>query len=398
MAGDTETIDAFRRGQLDLDCKRMVLTQRKTGGVRFEGQGYIRQTPDGAITLKLYVTQHNAKPFADLHDLVATAAGGLYPEDLLYDLEAVQQGGTQWTATRIMPDPHWDTTDMSVLMTGKLQAITARLDRKSPQHYLRLHFFDQYDLPLNLFSNVENNEGKLTVRDRAKFEACGSKFEVRVGDGDTIVEAHSEEAFPDAFDLRIQEALQFVTAKTAFWRARVESKSDGFSVELAAPSRKSSRTQFGPPLSPNSIDFQTHGWRLFGAYLQYLVANTTDTYWNHVAYHLNNACEATAGSLDAWAVGVSVAVEAVASLINLAEDKEQAASVVGLQASMREWLEGQSGLGKLADRVAGLIGMIGNKLPQDTLHALAAAGRIEKSYIKAWSDLRNRHVHPTLRI
>jgi len=37
-----ETIDAFRRGALDIDCKRMVLMQHKEGGDRFEGQGYIR--------------------------------------------------------------------------------------------------------------------------------------------------------------------------------------------------------------------------------------------------------------------------------------------------------------------------------------------------------------------
>jgi hypothetical protein len=34
---------------------------------------------------------------------------------------------------------------------------------------------------------------------------------------------------------------------------------------------------------------------------------------------------------------------------------------------------------------------------QDTLHALAATGRVEKDYIKAWSHLRNRHVHPNIK-
>jgi hypothetical protein len=58
-----ETIDAFRRGALDLDCKRMVLTQHKEGGERFEGQGYIRQSDDGALIFKIYVVQHSAKPF-----------------------------------------------------------------------------------------------------------------------------------------------------------------------------------------------------------------------------------------------------------------------------------------------------------------------------------------------
>jgi hypothetical protein len=37
-----DTIDAFRRGTVDFDCKRIVLAQRKKGGERFEGQGYKR--------------------------------------------------------------------------------------------------------------------------------------------------------------------------------------------------------------------------------------------------------------------------------------------------------------------------------------------------------------------
>ena len=49
-----ETIEAFRRGTLDIDCKRMVLAQCKEGGERFEGQGYIRQSADGSLIFKIY--------------------------------------------------------------------------------------------------------------------------------------------------------------------------------------------------------------------------------------------------------------------------------------------------------------------------------------------------------
>jgi hypothetical protein len=38
-----------------------------------------------------------------------------------------------------------------------------------------------------------------------------------------------------------------------------------------------------------------------------------------------------------------------------------------------------------------------NKRPQDKLYALAKTGHVEEAYIEAWSYLRNRHVHPTLR-
>jgi hypothetical protein len=130
--------------------------------------------------------------------------------------------------------------------------------------------------------------------------------------------------------------------------------------------------------------------------LAYVIANTDDTYWNPVAYHLYNACEATAGSLDAWAVGVSVAVEAVASLIERGKEKDE--RVAQLQKRLRTWLWlAQSAIeGDLAKRFNGLIDRMSEKRVVDTLYALAATGHLEKEYIKAWSYLRNRHVHPNL--
>jgi hypothetical protein len=183
------------------------------------------------------------------------------------------------------------------------------------------------------------------------------------------VEATCEAPVPAAFNLRIQEAFQYITAKTAIWRARLESAGAELHLELASPWRKSPRTQFSPPISPSSIDFRQHGWRLFEKYLAYMVDSTKGTYWNPVAYHLNNACEATAGSLDARAVGVSVAVEAVASLISADGDKEYAERVALLQGRVREWFAEQSDLQDLADRVGGQFNAMSNKRVQDTLYA-----------------------------
>ena len=393
-----DTIDAFRRGTLDFDCKRIVLAQRKKGGERFEGQGYVRQSTDGTLACKIYITQHNAKPFGHLEAMLGIKSGEIYSDDAFYDLDATGHDGIHWTATRILPAPHWDASDMSVLVNAQMQSITAHLAMPQRQHYLRLHFFEEYRVPLDRMSETEKHGDRYMVRDRAEFEACGSKFEVRQrdGSGDTIVEANSESPFPPAFNLRIQEALQYITGKTAIWRARLESMGEELHLELASPLRKSLRTQFDPPISPVSIDFHHYGWRLFGKYLAYVVASNAGTYWNPVAYHLNNACEATAGSLDAWAVGVSVAVEAVASLISVEGDKEKTERVALLQDRMRKWFAEQSDLQDLAGRVNGQIDAMSNRRARDTLHALAATGHVEEDYIKAWAYLRNRHVHPTI--
>ncbi|MBI3705145.1 MAG: hypothetical protein HY244_15170 [Rhizobiales bacterium] len=147
--------------------------------------------------------------------------------------------------------------------------------------------------------------------------------------------------------------------------------------------RKSSRTQFSPPISPGSIEFHQYGWDLFGKYLAYVVAQVGGTHWNPVAYHLYNACEATALSVDAWAVGISVAVEAVVGLISIEGSKEKAGRVADFQKLMRKWLEKQSAFSDLFGRVRGLIETMSNRRPQDTLYALAETGHVEKDYIEA---------------
>ena len=320
MLNPDETIEDFRQGKLDFDCKRMVLTQR-----------------------------HNAKPQQNIETFLRTKAGEIHGDDLYYDLKATAYDGTQWTATRIMPAPSWDFGDrrgISVIMGGRLQSIAAPLNRdfykSRSKHYLRLHFFEEYELPLRRMSEFKDEDGTRWVSDHAEFEAYGSQFTVRKRSGATTVEVASERKFPAAYDLRVQEAIQYITAKTAIWRALVTSSRGGLRLELAMPWRKSSRTQFTQPISAVSSDFDSHIWKLFDKYLEYVATRTKGTYWNPVAYHLYNACEATANSIDAWAVGVYVAVEAVASLVMLKGDTKEAAQIASIQRAMQKWLVEQS--------------------------------------------------------
>ena len=393
-------LDAFRRGALNFDCKRMILRQNKEGGACYEGQGNVQQSPDGALIFKIYVTQHNTKPFSDLRDQLSVKSGKIYGDEMHYDLDLTARDGTLWNAKRILPRFSWDSTGGSVLAKGGLNSITTEIEMRQPRHCLRLHFFEEYDVPLHSMSETEKYGNRHLVRDMAQFDTCGFKFEVRKreGSGDTVVEIISENAFPEAFDLRVQEALQYITAKTAIWRARLHCQNEkGLQLELASPWPKSAGTQFNPPLSPGSSNFLKHGWSLFEKYLAYVSANTKDTHWNPVAYHLNNACEATANSLDARAVGLSVAVEALVGLIGLAHVGEEAEQVKKLQERMLKWLEEQKDFEKFFPRAQGLIQAMGNRRPQDVLYWLAETSHADKEYVKAWTYLRNRHVHPQLK-
>lgn len=291
-------IDSFRRGALDLDCSRIVISQRREGGARFEGPGCIRQDEDGALIFKLYVeTKENAGPQVIFNTLIGGASGTLFRDDELYDLSATSVDGANWKAVRIASvHPNWNMRDDTGVLNGRLHAIVAGpLLPPARPHRLRLHFFEEFPLPLHSGFLDEERLVPGMVRDRAEFEACGARFTVksRLGSGDTAVEASAETDLPPAFDLRIQEALQYITGKSAIWRARVATCQGMLILELASPRPKAVRTQFNPPLSPASIEFHHHTWALFERFLAYGVRNTDAGdergLWNAVAYHLYNA-------------------------------------------------------------------------------------------------------------
>jgi hypothetical protein len=175
----------------------------------------------------------------------------------------------------------------------------------------------------------------------------------------------------------------------AFWRARIERTDRGLEVELTSPLRKSSHTQMDPPLSRFTGDWRTHTWPLFCSYLAYVVAKTDGTHWNPVAYHHYNATESSANSVDAWAIGVSVAVEAVTSLITLESPEGESKKLSDFRKAICEFVAGLPLYADFAPRITGLLNSMNKKRPQDVLHALAKKGRVEENYMLTWAFIGN---------
>ena len=167
-----KTIALFMQGALDIDCKSMVLTQNETNGERYEGQGYIRQSETGVLIFKIYVSRYeNANPYDQFNAMLNVTPGTLHPDHAFYDLHAIARDGTRWTAQRFIPKLHWDPSDATVLANGDLLTMSARVNSSEPNSYLRLHFFEKYDVPLNKMSAVAQHGTIQMVRDRADFEA-----------------------------------------------------------------------------------------------------------------------------------------------------------------------------------------------------------------------------------
>lgn len=394
-----DSIEAFRKESFEVDCPSMVLRQCKEHGEVFQGSGYIKQAADGHLTYKLYVASSlNGSPFRHLEIYSKVRPGKLFENEDYYDLTATAIDGTTWTATRIFPAFSSDLEAGTKLSYGQLATIRAELSNYGRGNYQRLHFFEEYELPLQLMSETDRNGDKYYILDRSEFDIGDLQFEVRkrTGSGDTVLEVTSDSLIPGGFHLRAQEALQFITGKTVIWRARLEVTPDASSIELASPIRKAPKTSLKPPIWHGSAEFREHGWKLFGAFLTYLLGTTNTTHWNPVAYHLHNARESSANSIDARAIGVSVALEAIASLAATAHTEDEIKRIKAFRVYVKDEVAKESEYADFARRLDGMLGAWSKKRPQDTLHELVERGFIQKNYIASWTDLRNRHVHPSL--
>lgn len=389
-------ITELKAGLLDFDCQKMSLTQCKKDGASFEGKGYIRLSEKGVLTFKIYASAVlNTDKYKFLRMLFEQKPGKIYSDDDFYELIVVAQNGTRWTAKRILPECHWS-IDGTVVVKGTLASLVTESATEGSNAYVRIHFFDDVEVPLTLVTKTESEGVEHYRRDKAKFAAIGCEFEVRKRSGEIVIEARSDQPCLEFLHLRIQEALHYLVAKPVAWRARIEQQDKQVRLEIASAMPKSANTKLSPPISEGSVGFFENGWKLFALYLKYVVDLSWGTYWSSCTYHIHNACEASANSIDAWAVGVSVAVEGIASLLPDNFDTEQRERLAALQQSLRTFIADHEEFSEFAPRMDGLIGMLGTERVKDKLLRLALSGHIDPRYIKSWGKLRNRQVHPKI--
>jgi len=82
----------------------MTLVQNKAGGEYYEGKGYIKQTSDGILVYKMYITQsEHASPFGHL-DTILNRVDTMHGGSMTYQFSAETYDGTKITAAGIIPN------------------------------------------------------------------------------------------------------------------------------------------------------------------------------------------------------------------------------------------------------------------------------------------------------
>ena len=123
-----ETIDRFRRGMLDIDCKSITIRRNQLDSQPVRGPGYIRQDKNGRLEFKVYgsIADITAR-LARWDEHVRGTPGKLFTEDSFSSLTAESFDNVAWTSDRLRPIPHIDYQDGTCILTGSLDSIRASL-------------------------------------------------------------------------------------------------------------------------------------------------------------------------------------------------------------------------------------------------------------------------------
>ncbi len=392
-----EIIVALRDRKLELNCSEIVLTQAVASNpISYRGKGQISQTEDDGLMFKIEAAEAtNIDAFAHLRMGMSSESGRLFGDADYYDLSATDQDGRVWKAERILPQCKWTLQPPNPIVTvdGSFDTAATKAEASDVRNSVQLFFFDEVELPYSYQSLVAKDGTSTVVGDKAAFAAVNCSFLFSRRDHGFTVDVQSGASINVDMATRIAEALQFLVARRVLCRVQVRQDGQDRLVEITAGRQAATKSNFPPPILPTDISIFVDGWKLFSKYLEYIL-KTPHSYWNVCSYHLDNAREAGGGSVDSWAVGVSVATEALASLVRLDDDPAEKDLLKKLRDSVLAHIAADPELAGQAKRLSGLLDMMGSKPPMDRLAPLVTTGHVDQSNIKAWKSLRNKYVHP----
>jgi hypothetical protein len=367
--------------------------------ITYVGRGYIYQDSEGILSFKLYTHEVRNAPgiFHELTQLIGTP-GTLYKEDRYYSLSCLSYQGDNWRTPRLLISITRLNDD--VLVSGRLFAISCtRTVQHSTekQYYHRLHVFDDIDLPFMEFIETVTATERIHSRHRARLSSNRKEFDIRKGDGEIIVEVASQSPFPSNFFMRIIEAMTFVSARQAIFRVLVLGDDKAEEFRLTAPRMQSSTTKMRKPIDTVQLAEPNMFWRLFSTFLEYAINNAPERGWNRCAVHIQNAIDASAKSLDAWAVGLCVAVDGLSQMVAVQEDAGENTKRCKLIEHVKTFLKERGwNESTIGNRALGLLSQLHQLRVKDRLEPLVASGVIDKEFVQAWSRLRHPSAHGTV--
>ncbi|KKW90176.1 hypothetical protein [Sphingobium chungbukense] len=381
-----ETIALFRQGGFTLDVPKLEFHRCGTdSNDDLTGPGTIRQDADGQIEIKCHVTFANGQDMIDLlNRKMASASGSLYADDEYFDIQAMDPNADVWDAGKSLIHESLSFPMQAGTIIAKPQMLRRTQERKNGTPALQLYFFYQ-----------SHRDWEALIGGPYNIMMGALSFSLTVEadqDQQVKITAAAENPFPDAFERRLVEGLQFVVGQSLTCSIVDETSATSRTVSLCAAASHLRRVHSYPPLEIHTTHSARDVIRLLGVYMTYLDSLPDDGLWSPPTSFLSLLRGASESSLDGWLIGLCVAVEGLAGLIDY-EPAGLSEELIRVQNGISDWLEAERVSDTSRKRIEGLLGQLGNVRPRDRMMSLVPGGALLEDDISAWTKARNRAVH-----
>lgn len=380
-----DTIKHFSEGTLQLDFPRLELARRAGASAeKLSGPGSLEQSFDGELELKVHVAFTDPESMVGLINRgMYSEAGALVPEGDYHDVTATDAHGATWEFERVHFDHSISLPTSSGVFTANPKVLRRGDDRGSGPR-LSLQFFNQ---------DIRDWKGLLGGPYPICLGACEIQLTIKqLREGQIRVEVTTETQFPEAFERRLIEALQFVVGQSLHTSVVDQAASSGRTIELYNRAADIRRVPSFPPLEVHTSQFTRENLDLLHCYLAFLCKQPDDGIWAQASSFLSLLRRASESSIDGWLIGICVAVEGLAGLIDL-EPSALTGELAQFQQNVKEWIETEDISEGNRKRIEGMLSQMGSVRPQDRMMSLASDGKLLEEDIKVWKKARNASVH-----
>lgn len=377
-----------------LDCTNISLFNNDSVNcIQYRGPGSITYEPQSGIRLKLYVVETNDSQFALMKRISEIQSGTIYSDSQYFQMEALTLRGDNLTAGRLLPSINW-ISDTTQIAQCRIRTLSWARTQPPSKNAIALIYNHDIDLPFSEMTTVETADSKISTRNKHSFIASGLNVVVRNLENCLIIEAYSSDDITNDLDMRIAEALCYITSRPYRPSIKVRDNADTRHVSFTPTDVNLIDCKSYAPLMQHHLEWHDHAWQLFCLYFEYISKTSKGPDWNYCSYHLNNVMEASRGPLDNWGIGLCIAIEGIASLVDEKLDAEEKNNLSRLRTAITEWLSERADLNQYTDRVSGLLGMMFQIRVQDRIRKLETGGHAYREDVSVWGKVRNRNVHP----
>jgi len=403
-----DEIDNIKHSSWEIDCPRMILKScASENPATYYGPGKISRSVEGYLEFKIYSNRERNTQKWTFNSSVKS--GELIPDNEFYELTATDSLAREWHASRFLPS-FYRTATGKTIADGKLFEVFS--SGKYPDTInikgcnLQLWVFDNLKIPCNAITKQWKSVARGRQRTKSgtlnawKFRCIKTNF-LLVKEADdllTIQASNEEREFPEYFDNRVMEALQFLLGRPVHWSVMKKRTGKNLKVVVRSNRLKPIKGRFQPPLPPQLITNPKTG-KLTANFHRTLF----ERFLKHTLYHeklrhplwgkLNAIFEASSASfIDAEALTLTVVIESVLA----SEFTELGSPSKEEEAAIREafdYMKGWDGHEKTKNRVMGLVSNLHQPRALDRMRKLEKIGAITEDQYRAWHKLRNPSTH-----